>query len=146
MRVLLFLTAFLILLSSGCIKEEGKESARTCFEDGFCVKAEVVREPEEMQRGLMFREGLAEDEGMLFVFPQEGVVPFWMKNMLFPIDIIWISEEKLVVHIERDVPPCREDPCPSYPPKGAALYVLEVPANQTLKHSVKEGSRIGITF
>lgn len=130
----------------GCISQEKPDVGRTaCFEDGFCVKIEVVSEPDDVSRGLMYRDGLAADSGMFFVFERAFAYPFWMKNMKFPIDIIWMNEEGVVVHVERDVPPCTQDPCPTYPPRQAALYVLEINANETVKHSITDGSKIKIT-
>ena len=78
----------------------------------------------------MFRTGLEPDQGMLFVFEEEGFHSFWMKNMEIPIDILWLDAGKRIVHIEERVPPCPEDPCPSYRPPIPALYVLELKAGR----------------
>ena len=135
-----------VLLFSGCIgSDDGGEWSKACFEDGFCVGLEVLRESEERQLGLMYQEKLAEDTGMFFVFPRPQPYSFWMKNMRFPIDMIWLDENFTVVHVEANVPPCASDPCPSYTPKARALYVLEVNANETLKHGIGEGWRIRLT-
>ncbi|MBI5252912.1 MAG: DUF192 domain-containing protein, partial [Euryarchaeota archaeon] len=55
----------------------------------------------------------------------------WMKNMLFPLDIIWLDSDLKVVHIEHDIPPCKEESCPIYLPSSPARYILEVNANVT---------------
>lgn len=145
MRVLAYSILF-VLLFSGCIgSDDGGEWSKACFEDGFCVKLEVMRENEERQQGLMYREKLAEDTGMFFVFPRAQPYSFWMKNMRFPIDMIWLDENFTVVYVEANVPLCASDPCPSYTPKASALYVLEVNANQALEHGVYESSQITIT-
>ena len=114
-----------------------------CFAGKQCIEVEIMDEPRERARGLMYRESLDEDKGMLFIFPEEGDYGFWMKNMQFPIDIIWINSGK-IVHIERDVPPCESEPCATYTPKKKAKYVLEVVANFTLENGIDPGS--GVEF
>lgn len=79
-------------------------------------------------RGLQFRGSLDSYSGMLFIFPQSRRHSFWMKDTLIPLDMIWMDHGRKIVHIEHDVPPCREDPCPVYTPPQEALYVLEVNA------------------
>lgn len=87
----------------------------------------------------MFRESLAERHGMLFVFADEQPRSFWMKNMVIPLDMIFIDDDLTVVEVKRDVPPCAEDPCPSYksPP---AKYVLEINAGLAREHDIDVGS------
>jgi uncharacterized protein len=97
-----------------------------CFKE-TCFDIEVVDTPEARQQGLMFRENLPAGSGMLFIFDGVGVYPFWMKNTLIPLDIIWINSNKKVVHVANAVP-CVEDPCEIYNPNAQALYVLEVNA------------------
>jgi len=96
------------------------------FPNGNIITAELAITEEERTRGLMFRKTLNEDQGMLFVFEEEERHAFWMKNMTFSIDILWLDGQKRIVHIEREVPPCPKEPCPSYPPRYPALYVLEL--------------------
>ena len=98
------------------------------FPNGKVITAELAITEDTRSRGLMFRKTLNEDQGMLFVFEEEGHHAFWMKNMTFSIDILWLDRQKRIVHIERRVPPCQEDPCPSYPPQFPAIYVLELKA------------------
>jgi len=119
--------------------EVEQNSDRVCFND-LCLVVEVVSSSQEIVRGLMYREGLDEGKGMLFIFGSEARHGFWMKNMKFPIDMLWISADTRVVHIERSVPPCREDPCPSYAPSEKAKYVLETRANFTLEKGIDVGS------
>ena len=87
----------------------------------------------------MFRKNLPENEGMLFVFEREDYHGFWMMNMSFPIDIIWMDSGKKIVHIEKNLQPCRIT-CTSYKPNEKAMYVLEVNANFTDKHGIELGS------
>ena len=105
------------------------------------IRAEVADTLMQRTRGLMFRKALSEGEGMLFVFGKEDYHGFWMMNMSFPIDIIWISKEKKVVDILKNAQPCKLS-CLTHKPKEKALYVLEVNANFTEKHSIKIGSTL----
>lgn len=109
---------------------------------GASVTAELARTDSERARGLMFRPKLLPDQGMLFVFEREDLHAFWMKNTLIPLDMLWLDPNRRVVHIERDVPPCKSDPCPSYGPSRAALYVLELPAGAAARLGLKPGDRL----
>ena len=109
------------------------------FPDGYAVTAEIAADEDTRQQGLMFRDRLADDRGMIFLFPQSGEYPFWMKNTLIPLDMIWIDDGHHIVHITHDVPPCKADPCPSYPPNARAKYVLETAAGVAAKHHLKDG-------
>lgn len=81
------------------------------------------------QKGLMFRESMPLDAGMLFFFNRANTWSFYMKNTLLPLDIIWLDEEWSVVDIQTVQPCGTQTPCPTYTPKGNAQYVLEVNAN-----------------
>ncbi len=133
----------LLFSAAGCITVG--EYNHACFEDGSCVKVEVVTEPDDVALGLMYREDIPEDRGMLFSFPDEGYQNFWMKNMRFPLDIIWINKNNEVVQIEENAMPCDTDACPTYSSKEKAAYVLEVNANYTIEHNITVGSKIRIT-
>lgn len=104
---------------------------------GKAVTAELAVTDAERARGLMFREKLLPDQGMLFVFEEEGFHSFWMKNTLIALDLVWLDAARRVIHIEADVPPCREDPCPTYGPKIPARYVLELKAGSAAAFGIK---------
>lgn len=89
----------------------------------------------------MFRKHLAKDRGLLFVFKEEGFYRFWMKNMRFPLDIIWISNDKRIVDIKKNVAPCGSA-CESLAPLARALYVLEVNSGFVSEHNIKIGQKI----
>jgi hypothetical protein len=96
------------------------------FPDGRSVTAELAITDAQRALGLMNREKILPEQGMLFVFDKEAVHSFWMKNTLVPLDMLWLDRERRIIHIESDVPPCKSDPCPSYGPGRPALYVLEL--------------------
>lgn len=120
----------------------GEKYIKVFLPDGTPITAELALTGPERQRGLMFRDRIDEDQGMLFVFEAEEVNSFWMLNMKFPIDILWLDSNKRVVHIEAGVPPCPREPCPSYPTPAPALYVLELKSGVAAAHKVALRDRI----
>jgi uncharacterized membrane protein (UPF0127 family) len=115
-----------------------------CFEKSRCIKVEVMSTAADREKGLMYRDSLGDDEGMLFVFDAPGRYAFWMKNMKFPIDMIWLDDDKKIVHIEREVPPCNEQICPSYNPGALSKYVIETHANFSIKNNLTDGQSVKI--
>jgi len=109
------------------------------YPTGVHIHAELVDTPQQRSRGLMFRERLAPDAGMLFVFEEAGEWSFWMKNTKVALDILWIGPDRKIVHIEENVPPCRQDPCPEYKPGKDALYTLELPAGAVKREHLTKG-------
>ena len=90
----------------------------------------------------MFREIILPDQGMLFVFEEEDIHSFWMKNMKFSIDILWLDKEKRIVHIKKHAPPCKKEPCPSYDSKTPSMYVLELRAGSAEENKLKLYDRL----
>jgi uncharacterized protein len=105
---------------------------------------EVLRKPDERARGLMFREALAADQGLLFVYQPPEAVSFWMKNVRFAIDILFIGADGRVRNLHAQVPPCPRNPCPTYPSDGPVRYVLEVPAGTAARLGVEAGARFRV--
>lgn len=132
--LLLYLIFCLTFLSA-----EAKQNRfiKVFFPNDHCVTAELAVSDEERQLGLMFRERINCDQGMLFIFGEEGFHSFWMKDVNFPIDILWLDREKRIVHIESNVPPCKESPCPSYSPQVQASYVLELKSGSVNKNQLQ---------
>lgn len=103
----------------------------------------LATEPSEQSKGLAVKDSMNEKEGMLFIFKNPQKHSFWMKDMKFPIDIIWADPTGKIVHIEKNLQPCVFLlPCTSYSPKSDSLYVLEVVSNFTNKYDVKIGDQI----
>ena len=111
----------------------------------LAVQAEVP-EGDAFYRGLGNRDSLPDDRGMLFVFPEPGLLTFWMKDMLISIDIIWISAEGRVVDVQTAQPePGVPDPqLKRYNPNGEAKYVLEVRADLAAEQGVQIGDEAQI--
>ena len=108
------------------------------------ILAELADTTEKRARGLMFRQSLAQDRGMLFIFPEPQQWTFWMKNTKIPLDIIWMDRDKRIVYIARNVPGCgrSDDGCPQYQPTYDALYVLEIAAGMADALQLKQGAKL----
>ncbi len=102
--------------------------------NGETITVEIADSPEEREQGLMFRESLCSTCGMLFIFPEENIQTFWMKNTKIPLDMIFISKDFRIVDITQ-AEPCTKDPCVRYTSQDQALYVLEVPQGFSTAHT-----------
>ena len=109
-----------------------------------CFSVELVKTQGEKEKGLMFRESLDKDNGMLFVYNVPEKSSFWMKNTLIPLDIIWINKDSKIVYIVTAYP-CKKDPCNIYSPDEEALYVLEINAGLTNEYNIKDGNVVVIS-
>lgn len=106
---------------------------------GKTYLVELAETPEAQERGLMFRDSMAEDHGMLFIFPENAPRSFWMKNCKFPQDMLFFDDTMRLVSVQKRVPACYSDPCPSYSSGAPAKYVLELNAGQADKLGVQSG-------
>lgn len=103
------------------------------------IDVEIAESDNSRHTGLMFREGMSEDQGMLFIFPVEEPQSFYMKNTVLPLDIIFINAKKQIVKIHKNTTPLSEKSLPSGKP---AMYVVEVNAGFADKFKITEGSYI----
>jgi uncharacterized membrane protein (UPF0127 family) len=113
---------------------------------GTVLQVEVMVKDEDRAMGLMFRPSLPKDRGMLFVFERPDFHGIWMKNCKFPIDIVWLDEERKVAHVAESVPPCKAEPCPVYTPLRRAAYVVELNAGVARREKALLGSRFGFVL
>lgn len=107
---------------------------------GQTLKTELALTPDAQNRGLSGRIGLAEDESMLFIFDHPDRYSFWMKDMNFPIDIIWIDKDFKIVFIKKNVMP--ETYPEGFKPTKDALYVLEVVSGFSEKNNLSGGDSV----
>ena len=116
--------------------------------DDVPVQVQVADTEPRRIRGLMFQDQLPYDQGMIFVFDQPGLYSLWMLNMQFSLDMIWFDGQGNVVHIERDVPPCKTAietmTCQSIIPEGNAMYILEVTSGFIERYNITEDSKLSI--
>ena len=110
--------------------------------DGAGIFCEVAIEPEDLTRGLMFRESLGLDEGMLFVHPNLARVPIHMRNVLMPIDVLWLSPHGSIVEFARGCQPCKSDECPAYGGRVPSAFTVELAAGTVTRHNLKLGDLI----
>ncbi len=111
---------------------------------GQNVKVDLAMTRAELMQGLSGRSGLRENEGMLFIFPESGRYTFWMKDMNFAIDIIWLTEDMKVVYIKKDARP--ESYPEMYGPESASKYVLEVVSGFSGKNNLQAGDRVEFIY
>jgi uncharacterized membrane protein (UPF0127 family) len=109
---------------------------------GHKIRVEVVEDVTLQQLGLMFRRELAEDAGMLFIYPGEQTLSFWMKNTKIPLDIIYFDAGLRLVTLIDTAKPCRADPCRNYPATRPAMYVLEVNGGLAKQWDLKPGDEL----
>jgi len=107
---------------------------------------EIADTPGKRSLGLMYREYIPDNYGMLFLFDEEEYQSFWMMNCKVSLDIIYIDSGKRVVDIYPSVPPCKKEPCPSYMSRKPAQYVLELRANRAKELNLKPGDYISFSI
>ena len=106
---------------------------------GQSVKVDLATTAPEQEQGLSGRTELGPNEGMLFVFDAPGKYSFWMKDMLFPIDMIWLAPDSRVVYVKKDARP--ESYPESFTPNEEAKYVLEVSSGFWERYNLQIGDR-----
>lgn len=146
-RVSIAAVAVLVLIAAGVFAfssgfRDASDARHTVTVGGERVSVDIADTEAAREQGLSGRTGLMDDEGMLFVFQTDGEHAFWMKDMLFPIDIVWIDASSTVVYVAKNASPA------SYPtvfrPDTPARYVLELPAGFSDAHNVVKGSKVGL--
>jgi len=130
-NVFLLITLF---VCSSCIAQDPYVKLKG---ERFTVELAETRDRQAL--GLMFRESMPDDHGMLFLFPHEAKRSFWMKNTRIPLDIFYFDEDLALVSVSENTPPCRTQRCPNYPSDGPAKYVLELNAGKAAELGVRPG-------
>jgi uncharacterized membrane protein (UPF0127 family) len=103
-----------------------------------------MRREEDMRRGMMFRDSLPENRGMLFIHGTPGKYSYFMYQVKIPLDIIWMDSQRTVVEISENTPPCTTNAsaCPTYGGTKEAVLVLELAGGTARKHGVVPGARL----
>lgn len=141
---LLLLVTLAALLASACASGRGNEGGNG---NGLWVElsgeryqVELADDDRSRARGLMFRESMPADHGMLFIHDRQDRQAYWMKNTLIPLDILYFDAARRLVSQQRDVPPCKPGgACTSYPSEAPALYVLELNAGEAERLGLRNG-------
>jgi uncharacterized membrane protein (UPF0127 family) len=131
------LLALATLLCSSCVAQDPYVVLK-----GERFTVELAQTSEEQALGLMFRDNLAEDHGMLFLFPGEARRSFWMKNTRIPLDIFYFDADLRLVSVAENAQPCRSQRCPPYPSAAPAKYVLELRAGKAAELGVRPGDAL----
>jgi uncharacterized protein len=130
-----------LVILAGCGGEKGPRVVIATAEGERTVEVEIADTEGERARGLMGRESLDADAGMVFVFPAETSGAFWMKNTLIPLSIAFYDENGRILRI-LDMEPCRRDPCPLYDPGVSYRGALEVNRGAFRDWGVGEGDTL----
>jgi len=136
----IYLIFFIAVLLVGCAKETDHIEIKDKI-----IEIELAETSQERSVGLMNREYLEENSGMLFIFNDERTRSFWMKNTLIPLDIFFIDSDNTIVDIQT-MQPCKNDPCKTYISKNPAMYALEVNAEFAEKNNIKAGDKANINL
>ncbi len=115
---------------------------RVVLPSGAVVRVELALTDAERAQGLMYRESLAQDAGMLFLFDGLEARPFWMKNCHFPLDLVHLTKDGAIVDVIPNVPSCAADPCPTYAPAAPSDTVLELNAGAAAKNGLVRGAKV----
>jgi uncharacterized membrane protein (UPF0127 family) len=117
---------------------------RALLPSGAAISVDVAVTDQEKAQGLMFRESMPKNAGMVFLFEGLEIRPFWMKNCHFPLDMIYTTKDGTVVDVLKSVPPCAPDPapCESVVPKAKADTVLEVNAGVAEAEGAVPGAKL----
>lgn len=153
----LFLIFFVLLLVLSCllvfkqpilnglsIKNSDKNESICFIANNQCFNVEIAQTAVEKEKGLMFRQNLDSNKGMLFIYQTPGIYSFWMKNTIIPLDIIWIGENKTVVYIKENAEPCKTESCEIFIPNEEAIYVLEINAGLVEKYNLTIGEKVNL--
>lgn len=155
-KIILF--TLILFFSASCSKIESPTSSQTNTKTNYSQKlkikniyldVEVANNPESWKLGLSHRNSLFESQGMLFIFPNESITNFWMKDMNFNIDIIWINKNK-VIGITKNIPAPKNclkqnidcDPLPLYAPPSKVDWVLETVSGFSEKNNITVGDDV----
>lgn len=109
---------------------------------GESLVMEIAATDEEKALGLMWRREIPRGRGMYFPFSEPGYHPFWMLHCLVPLDLVWLDENGVVVHVVDGAAPCPAEPCPSYTPSAPATQVIEVGAGEAHRLGIAPGARL----
>ncbi len=142
------LTTLLLIFGFGCIgdlQEEHKNQENlvsVALPNGTKFLVEIANTDQLREQGLMHRDHLPPDRGMLFVFEREQIWAFWMKNTLIPLDVIWMDSNGRIVDVAENMQPCKTAPCPLYYPTHVSLFALEISAGRYAEEGLQVGMKL----
>ena len=138
-RLLAVVLAGLCLFAAGCASA-GQHWVEI---GGARYDVEIADDDDERARGLMFRDHLPADAGMLFIHEDEAPRSYWMMNTRIPLDILYFDSALRLVSQRRDTPPCPpRERCPPYPRGAPARFVLELNAGEAARLGLRDGATL----
>jgi uncharacterized membrane protein (UPF0127 family) len=144
-KLLAVSAALFLLAGCGSKNEAGNlNTAEVTFPNGKKVVAETMLRDVDQMRGMMFRDSLPKDRGMLFVHTADENHPYWMYQVRIPLDIIWMDHSRRIVEISANAPPCPSPAhdCPSFGGHEKSRYVLELAGGGAAMHGLKIGDQL----
>jgi uncharacterized membrane protein (UPF0127 family) len=143
----LYAAAAACLLLSACGRQstDSLNTVEVTFPNGKTVIAETMLNQMDQMRGMMFRDSLAKDRGMLFVHRADGNYPYWMYQCRIPLDIIWMDHDRRIVEISANTPPCPSTSakeCPNFGGHEKARYVLELAGGGAALYDLRIGEKL----
>ena len=146
LAISLISAAFIIaVIFSITIIRNSSTNSKICINQS-CFIVDLAKTSQEHARGLMFRESLAENQGMLFIYPESQLHSFWMKNTLMPLDIIWINNNQ-VVYIYENATPCNtSNECNLITPVQKANQVLEINSGKVKELNINIGDKVSLSL
>ncbi len=140
-RFYIILFLFVLFVSCGSTGKSKKEIVITTLQPAqkIYLKAEVAADDASRMQGLMFRKSMGKKEGMIFLFPSEHLMPFWMHNTYIPLDIIFINSKNEIVDISENTKPLSDE---LILPRVLYRYALEVNGGFVKEHQIKIGDKI----
>lgn len=142
----MLLVGVVVCCRYGHISADTDPKFTTLFIGSTKFTVEIADTPKKQEIGMMYRESMPDDFGMLFPYKYDEHLGFWMRNCKISLDIIYLDKDKRVINIHANVPPCPGDPCKSYYSKRPARYVLELRGKRAAELGLKEGDEVFFTL
>jgi hypothetical protein len=142
---ILVLTVFLTACGEKPVADmKDLESISISLPHGETIRAEVLMRKTDKMRGMMFRDALPPDRGMLFIYGAQAKNAFWTYQVKIPLDIIWLDRQKNIVEISPNTPPCTTNAsqCPFYGGNALSTYVLEMSGGMAARYGLKVGDSV----
>lgn len=144
-----FSVIFTLLIIAGCERKAQSldefQTTPLTLPGGQEIRVEVMTKKDDMMRGMMFRDSLAPNRGVLSAYGAPSMAPAWTYQVRIPLDIFWLDLSKQVVEISPNTPPCKSasaKECPSYGGHKMAVYVLELPGGSSERFGIHVGDRM----
>jgi uncharacterized membrane protein (UPF0127 family) len=143
------LAALVLIFTSACgprsVAINDFRSTEITLPNGKKILAEIMHQEVDMMRGMMFRESLAADRGMLFIHGGPGKYAYWMYQVKIPLDMIWMDRSRNIVEIVNSAAPCvskKNNECPQYGGNQMAMFVLELAGGEASKNRLQVGDKL----